>query len=174
MTTDNFTTAIIIIAPVLIVAGGMYLMIKNFLERDYRLKLIEAKRMIQKELLPLRLQAIERMVVFMERITPENLLFRILQPGMTVRDLQLDLLTAIRSEYEHNLSQQVYLSTASWMLIVKAKNDIITQINILADNIDSKDKAIVLSQRILESNFSASDAIQQAIASLKNEVSQIL
>ena len=165
MTTDNFTTAIIIIAPVLIVAGGMYLMIKNFLERDYRLKLIEAKRMIQKELLPLRL---------LERITPENLLFRILQPGMTVRDLQLDLLTAIRSEYEHNLSQQVYLSAASWMLIVKAKNDIITQINILADNIDSKDKAIVLSQRILESNFSASDAIQQAIASLKGEVSQIL
>ncbi len=93
---------------------------------------------------------------------------------MTVRDLQLDLLTAIRSEYEHNLSQQVYLSAASWMLIVKAKNDIITQINILADNIDSKDKAIVLSQRILESNFSASDAIQQAIASLKGEVSQIL
>lgn len=64
MNFDNFTSALVIIAPTLIVAGGMYLLIKNLLERDYRLKLLESRRLLQKEMLPLKLQAIERMVVF--------------------------------------------------------------------------------------------------------------
>ncbi|HNF33077.1 MAG TPA: hypothetical protein PLU51_11755, partial [Bacteroidia bacterium] len=88
MNFDNLTTALLIIAPTFIVAGGMYMLIKNMMERDYRLKLLEARRLIQKDMLPLKLQAVERMVVFLERIQPENILFRILQPGMNVRDLQ--------------------------------------------------------------------------------------
>ncbi|HRB40541.1 MAG TPA: hypothetical protein PKX86_07525 [Bacteroidia bacterium] len=123
MNFDNLTTALLIIAPTFIVAGGMYMLIKNMLERDYRLKLLDARRLIQKDMLPLKLQAVERMVVFLERIQPENILFRILQPGMNVRDLQVDLLAAIRQEYEHNVSQQVYVSVQSWSLITKAKHN---------------------------------------------------
>lgn len=66
MNFDNLTTALLIIAPTFIVAGGMYMLIKNMMERDYRLKLLEARRLIQKDMLPLKLQAVERMVVFLE------------------------------------------------------------------------------------------------------------
>src|SRR5689334_9877944 len=106
----DWTDALLIIAPILIAVGGMYLLIKNLFERDYRLKLIETKRLLQKETLPLRLQALERMALFLERMAPESLIIRVMQPGMQARDLHVELLAGIRTEYEHNASQQVYLS----------------------------------------------------------------
>ena len=150
MNFDNFTSALVIIAPTLIVAGGMYLLIKNLLERDYRLKLLESRRLLQKEMLPLKLQAIERMVVFLERLRPESMVFRILQPGMQVRDLQLDLLATIRSEYEHNLSQQVYLTPQSWVAVRQAKDEMIALINVSADSVQTDAKAMELSQKIFQ------------------------
>ena len=146
MNFDNFTSALVIIAPTLIVAGGMYLLIKNLLERDYRLKLLESRRLLQKEMLPLKLQAIERMVVFLERLRPESMVFRILQPGMQVRDLQLDLLATIRSEYEHNLSQQVYLTPQSWVAVRQAKDEMIALINVSADSVQTDDPVRFRSQ----------------------------
>lgn len=174
MNFDNLTTALIIIAPTFIVVGGMYMLIKNMLERDYRLKLLEARRLIQKDMLPLKLQAVERMVVFLERIQPENILFRILQPGMNVRDLQVDLLAAIRQEYEHNVSQQVYVSIQSWSLITKAKDDIIATVNLAADSMDKTEKAILLSQIILQRSSAGNNFAGAAILSLKSEVDSLL
>ena len=174
MNFDNLTTALIIIAPTFIVAGGMYMLIKNMLERDYRLKLLEARRLIQKDMLPLKLQAVERMVVFLERIQPENILFRILQPGMNVRDLQVDLLAAIRQEYEHNVSQQVYVSIQSWSLITKEKDDIIATVNLAADSMEKTEKAILLSQIILQRSSAGNNFAGAAILSLKSEVDSLL
>lgn len=173
MNFDNFTSALVIIAPTLIVAGGMYLLIKNLLERDYRLKLLESRRLLQKEMLPLKLQAIERMVVFLERLRPESMVFRILQPGMQVRDLQLDLLATIRSEYEHNLSQQVYLTPQSWAAIRQAKDEMIALVNVSADQAQSDAKAIELSQKIFQNTSSQIASIDRAITSLRSEVAQI-
>lgn len=174
MNFDNFTSVLVIIAPTLIVAGGMYLLIKNLLERDYRLKLLESRRLLQKEMLPLKLQAIERLVVFLERLRPESMVFRILQPGMQVRDLQLDLLATIRSEYEHNLSQQVYLTPQSWVAVRQAKDEMIALINVSADSVQTDAKAMELSQKIFQSAGSQVASIDKAIASLRGEVAQIL
>lgn len=174
MNFDNFTTVLVILAPVLIVTGGMYLLIKNFLDRDYRLKMLDARRLLQKEMLPLKLQAIERMVVFLERMRPESVVFRIMQPGMPIRELQLDLLAAIRSEYEHNLSQQVYLTPQSWEAIRKAKDEMIALINVSADALSSETKAIDLSQKIFQGSSQQVASIDRAIASLRGEVAQIL
>ena len=174
MNFDNFTSALVIIAPTLIVAGGMYLLIKNLLERDYRLKLLESRRLLQKEMLPLKLQAIERLVVFLERLRPESMVFRILQPGMQVRDLQLDLLATIRSEYEHNLSQQVYLTPQSWVAVRQAKDEMIALINVSADSVQTDAKAMELSQKIFQNAGSQVASIDKAIASLRGEVAQIL
>ncbi|MBS1765541.1 MAG: hypothetical protein JSS90_11300 [Bacteroidetes bacterium] len=174
MNFDSFTSALVIIAPVLIVAGGMYLLIKNLLDRDYRLKMLDARRLLQKEMLPLKLQAIERMVVFLERMRPESIVFRIMQPGMQVRELQLDLLAVIRSEYEHNLSQQVYLTPQSWAAIRQAKDEMIALVNVSADSVQQDAKAIDLSQKIFQNASSQVATIDNAIASLRSEVSQIL
>jgi len=97
-----------------------------------------------------------------------------LQPGMNVRDLQVDLLAAIRQEYEHNVSQQVYVSVQSWSLITKAKDDIIATVNLAADSLDKTEKAIVLSQIILQRSSAGNNFAGAAILSLKSEVDSFL
>lgn len=102
------------------------------------------------------------------------MVFRILQPGMQVRDLQLDLLATIRSEYEHNLSQQVYLTPQSWVAVRQAKDEMIALINVSADSVQTDAKAMELSQKIFQSAGSQVASIDKAIASLRGEVAQIL
>ncbi len=146
----DYTTILLIIAPILIAVGGMYLLIKNLFERDYRLKLIETKRLLQKETLPLRLQALERMALFLERMSPESLIIRVMQPGMQVSDLHIELLSAIRTEYEHNASQQVYLSTQTWELIKSAREEVVKLINVASSQVSRDGKAMELSSKIME------------------------
>jgi hypothetical protein len=86
--------------------------------------------------LPLRLQAYERMALFLERIDPNQLVLRIHAVGLTVSQEQNLLLMAIRSEFEHNLSQQIYISDVVWEKIVDAKTDIESIINTVAGDFD--------------------------------------
>src|SRR5260221_572226 len=131
--------------PALLVLGAMFLLIKKFLERDYRLKLIEAKQSMQKDMLPLRLQSYERLVLFLERISPESILMRTNKPNMTSGQLHGELLSTIRTEFEHNLSQQVYMSNPAWAQIKIAKEEIVKIINTASEKIGPNDTAINLS-----------------------------
>ena len=89
----------------------------------------------QKIILPLRLQAYERIVLFLERITPSNLIMRINQNEMTAVELQTALVKTIREDFEYNLSQQVYLSPRSWELIKHAKEECIKMINLASGKV---------------------------------------
>ncbi len=79
--------------------------------------------------LPLCLQAYERLVVFLERIRPEALIRRLEQPQMSVQQTRQRLIASIRSEFEHNISQQIYVSTASWEAVESAKEQMVHFIN---------------------------------------------
>ncbi len=59
---------------------------------------------------PIKLQAYERIILFLERISMESLLVRVSSPEITASQLQTSLLATVRSEFEHNLSQQIYMS----------------------------------------------------------------
>lgn len=85
----------------------------------------EAGRVI----LPLKLQAFERFVLFLERINPSNLIMRLDHTGLTSLQYQTLLVRAIREEFEYNLSQQLYLSTQTWELVRNAKEEMIALIN---------------------------------------------
>src|SRR5687767_12257881 len=91
------TDVLLYFVPAVLVVGAMFLVIKKFLDRDRQLKIMEIKRSMQKEALPLKLQAIERMVLFMERISPDNLLPRTHRSGITSGQLHSDLLATIRA-----------------------------------------------------------------------------
>lgn len=77
---------LVYLAPSLLVFLTAYLLIKKFLDTNSTIKQAELKRAIQKDLLPLRLQAYERIVLYLERIAPNNLFARVYEPGMTVMD----------------------------------------------------------------------------------------
>ncbi len=83
----------------------------------------------QKIILPLRLQAYERIILFLERITPNNLIMRLNRAELSAAQFQLLLIKAIREEFEYNLSQQLYISSRAWELVKNAKEETISMIN---------------------------------------------
>lgn len=130
--------AIIIIAvvPSLIVAVTAFILAKYFVENDQKKRLLELKFHSKDLVTPIRLQAYERMAMFLERIDPNQLLFRVSNPELTAYQMQTILLATIRSEYEHNLSQQVYVSPEAWEGIKNAKEKVVNVINLAAGHLD--------------------------------------
>ncbi|MEO6252295.1 MAG: hypothetical protein ABIO79_03285 [Ferruginibacter sp.] len=105
---------------------------------------------INNEVLKLRLQALERFTLYAERSSLKNLISRTPASGMTVVDLQLSLLDALRSEYEYNVSQQIYVDPKMWKAIGNLKDQNTFIINQLAATLPSDANGIELSKRILE------------------------
>ncbi len=97
---------------------------------------------------PLRLQAYERAILFLERISPENLIMRVNKSGFTCQQLQSELMQTIRSEFEHNLSQQIYISHGAWEMLKIARGRTIQLINSLAEKIPKDSPSINLSKAI--------------------------
>ena len=77
---------------------------------------------IQVSTLPIRLQAYERMALFLERITPSKLLIRISPTSSDKNSYESLLISSIEQEFEHNLAQQIYISEKCWSVIIAAKN----------------------------------------------------
>ena len=92
-----------------------------------QLKIQESE--VRKVVTPIQLQAYERLVLFLERMTPNNLVLRCYQAGMTTQLLKDVMIQNIRDEFEHNLSQQLYISEQAWVYIKNAKEDMINTIN---------------------------------------------
>jgi len=121
-------------------------------------------------LFPIRMQAYERLAILMERMTPDELLLRYNNKANTISELQLILLSAIRSEYEHNVAQQIYVSPALWDMINNIKNTLITLVNQSAVDLEPDAPAYQLSKRIIDnvSTFPTS-LTEEVLASIRKE-----
>lgn len=100
--------------------------------------------------LPLQLQAYERLVVLTERISPEQLINRLNQPEFSARAMQQLLVQTIKAEYDHNVSQQVYVSKEAWDAVKNAKEQLISLINRLAAQLPEQATALELNKKLLE------------------------
>lgn len=156
MNIQNFLTEVAILATggVITVAAGYYLFI-NDLRKYLATKSVETKPSDPKkeehlQILPLRLQAHERLVVFVDRINPANLLIRVHQQGISVVDLQSVLLNEVRSEYQHNVAQQLYISAATWDVVRKLKDDTLTMVSNAARGLPAEAEGVDLSRKILQ------------------------
>lgn len=172
--TNNITLLVVFTLPPLVVASTAYLLIKKFLQREQNLKLLEIKIANQKDTLPLRLQAYERMSLYLERISPNNMLLNQYDPTMTAREFQRALIAMVRNEFEHNLAMQIYISAALWNVIRNTKEDVVNQINRSAAVVNPDAPAHELSEHffneiIANENF----ATQKALSILKAEVAQL-
>jgi hypothetical protein len=125
--------------------------------------------------LPLRLQAYERFTLLLERISPESLLLRFSGSNLNSIELQSQLLAAIRAEYEHNVSQQIYISSSLWAKIGQARNQVIQLINISARETEAQAPAIELSRHILGNmTIKAQKMMQETLQQLHAEVENLL
>ncbi len=183
--TTNIMIFLSAMLPVAVVLIAVYLMLRYFSTQNEKqfdflkanldltkLKLEnERKKDREKVLIPLRLQAYERMVLFLERINPPNLLIREMQPSFNVGQFQGSILSAIRDEYEHNMSQQLYLSEKAWELVKSAKEKVVQVVNTSALEFKPEDDAVKLANKVLSSGFEGgNDPIEQAMNALKEEI----
>ncbi len=99
---------------------------------------------------PIKLQAYERIVLFLERISLESLLLRVSTPDMSASQLHSALLSTIRSEFEHNLSQQIYMSQQAWEVVRNARSNMIKIINSEAEKMPANSPGMALSKQLLE------------------------
>jgi len=163
------STAIVIIIVAVLVLAATILLYRTWAEYALKLKSMDSKKDALGVVLPLRLQAYERMALFLERIEPNQLVMRIHSGGLTVAEEQNLLLTSIRSEFEHNLSQQIYISTPVWNKISDAKDDIIDIINAVAANFPSDSESFPFAEALLTA-AAEKPVVQQAMAVLKADL----
>ncbi len=157
--------------PALIVLVAAYLVLQRTLKHHESAKKTEVMLNNQKMLTPLRMQAYERMVLLLERISPQSMIMRTQKPNMSCQDLQNALLRGIRQEFEHNLAQQIYLSDRSWEKVVSAKENLVKTINQVALGLKPDAPAINLSKRLLEHYMNKeNDPAKASIKELKKEV----
>lgn len=119
---------------------------KNTSENDLRNDLEKTKTFF-----PLKIQAYERVILFLERIDPSNMMIRAHKSGMNAATLHRELLKIVRDEYTHNMSQQIYIQPNSWNILLLAKDETIQIINVAINSVEENANGLDLSAKIFES-----------------------
>jgi len=127
---------------------------------------------MQKETFPLRLQAYERMALFLERIAPSKLLLRVNPTSSNKDDYESLLVASIEQEFEHNLSQQIYVSDKCWSITTAAKNATIQLIR-KASLLEKTDTADKLREVILTEMMERRPPSDAALSFIRAEVSDL-
>ena len=150
-----------------------YFIIKRFVENEQKKSLLELKKMETMENLrvvnPIRLQAYERLALFLERITPNSLVLRCYQPGMDLKVLQGVMTKNIRDEFEHNLAQRLYVTEETWRLIVLSKEEVLQNINEVFNNNPDANVTAIAQQLVSFDNT----MVEKAVINIKREFNSL-
>lgn len=147
---DAFLDILKYTIPALIVLIATSIIVNKFLIAETRKKQMAIFQEGLQTSLQFRLQAYERLTVFLERLHPRSIIPRLYHPEMRARELQYALISAIKQEFEHNLSQQVYVSTNVWNTVVSVKEQEMAMINQITATLKPEASAKELHQRILD------------------------
>lgn len=163
------------LVPLAIVFLFVYYMLKAFFDQFEKNRRQEFRMKFSDQIMPVRLQAYERLTLLLERIRPESMIMRVTRPGMTVLDLQKVLLQTIRDEYEHNLSQQIYVSSTAWAMVNAARQSMLQLVSATANGLQPDEAAQELATDILDEYASISDdPLTVALNYINNEVKELL
>ena len=157
-----------------LVTGGVayYLFVEYFKDQKNTRKWLLMKEN-KKDALPLKLQAYERMALFLDRINPNKLLLRVAPMSDDKKLYEVFLIDHIEQELEHNITQQLYISDDCWNVILTAKNTVIQNIRKNA-NRDDVTSADTLRQTILSQLIEQESPTSLALNYLKKEVAEII
>jgi len=170
---ETFLEILKILIPAAAVFAATYFIVKTFLTNDQKRRDYELRKSQMNITTPIRLQAYERIILFLERIEPNNLVLRINKAGMTVPMLHAELIKTIKTEYEHNISQQIYVSVNAWHLVKTAKEETVKLINISVTKVPENAKGQEFAQVILHIASSVEKTPTQiANEFIKNEVAK--
>ena len=161
--------------PALIVFFTAWVILNKMIKNDQDKRRQEIILQNSRTVTPIKLQAYERIVLFLERISLESLLVRVSTSDMKATQLHSALLSTIRSEFEHNLSQQIYMSPQAWEVVRNARSNMIKIINSEAEQMPVNAPAMVLSKQLLEKIMELeTEPTRAAIDYLKGEISRMI
>lgn len=161
--------------PGLIVFLTAYFVLKQYLNHQEQMKMMELRQNTNSITLPLKLQAYERLSLFCERIAIPSLILRLNQPGMNTQALRYAMLISIQKEFEHNITQQMYISEQLWRIIKMASDQVVDTINLIASRTGHESPSEVF----VESYYKFSeelkfDPLEKALAGIKQEAALLL
>lgn len=163
-----------ILIPASVVLYGMFLVIQSFINKQLEEQRITLQNHNREHTLPLQLQAYERLILFLERITPNQLLLRVQPRSTQVADFLQLILTEIREEYNHNLAQQLYISHENWIKLTQAKDNTVALIQQAAKEVSPDAAAIELSKKVMEKTLANNTNMStDVIIALKEEARKL-
>jgi len=166
---------LLVCLPALIVLFACFLLLKQFLKNREQLELIAIQRNNSSKVLPLKLQAYERLTLLFERIYIPSLISRIKTKRMSSGDLQSALMIAIQQEFEHNVTQQLYVSDKLWEIVRLAKQEVFNQLDHVMVSVAFTEDADAYSNALIE-HFSKRDfdPTQKALFAIRQEAKTLL
>lgn len=163
------------ILPALFVLLATWLVMHRFYKSEAEKRLWELKRLSQKEISPLRMRAYERLALLLERTTPEHMLLDMNLAEMTILQVQQQLVQTIRQEYEHNISQQIYVSDELWTMIENAKIQTVAFVGSVAQQLPQDSTSLDFAKTLITAYRSNGDTPNDlAMNALKAEAQQLM
>ncbi|MBR9915200.1 MAG: hypothetical protein GYB32_10315 [Algicola sp.] len=158
--------------PAIVTGAIAFLFFREHVENENRRRDFLIQKDLQKDALPMRLQAYERMSLFLERIKPSKLLLRVNPNSSKKEDYESLLIANIEQEFDHNLAQQIYVTDQCWNITATAKNATIQMIRktTISEDVDSADK---LREAILTNMVDKRSPSDAALSFIKEEVSNL-
>ncbi len=136
--------------PSLLVFLAVYFTIRQYHRQQMQMQMLNMKKAREKITLPLRLRAYERLIMLCERIDIADLMLRLITPGTSATELKAALLVAIQHEYEHNLTQQLYITEELWQVLLAAKGKTMDLITFAAEGLPQDASAEDFAKKLIE------------------------
>ena len=171
---NNLVFLILISAGLLLMVIAVMLLLCLSKMKDTELrngKKMELKVQALKIVMPLKVQAYERFLLYLERVQLPQLVKRVYSPGMEKGAFHLQLLQNVREEFEHNLAQQLYVSNGTWNAVVNAKEELVNQINTTFEQLKDEEDVSILAQSLVAL---PNPMVEQAIMILKRDFERLL
>src|SRR5690606_1034104 len=167
----NFIELLFFLLPAVITGGLSYYFFSAHTKNEEGRRRFLLHKETQKSALPLQLQAYERMALFLERIHPSKLVLRIQPDNSEKEAYERELIMAIEGEFEHNLSQQIYITEECWNVIKTSKNATIQLIRKSSQESENTQK---LREDILNKLMDKQAPSDTALGYIKKEVRLLL
>ncbi|MCQ2342604.1 MAG: hypothetical protein MJZ75_03815 [Paludibacteraceae bacterium] len=167
------------IIPALVVVLGVWIIQHAMFKNEERKRQFELKRESQKSISPIRMRAYERLSLLLERTEPEAMLKELMDDrdwiNKTVMDIQRELLQRIRIEFDHNMSQQVYVSDEVWQKIMLARDEMAAFVNQMAIQLKPGSTGVDYMKTLIQAyHLNGETPHETALQALKDEARSLL
>ena len=157
--------------PALLVFGITYFLMQKMMTEQQKLRILELKKQQNEQITPIRLQAYERLTLFLDRTSLDNLVLKLSKRGQSANQLRHELMQTVQSEYNHNISQQIYVSNEAWEMITAVKEQVLNTVENCYAQCDDTESGPGLGKKILTKLMDGKTiSTQRAIQLLKKEI----